>query len=244
MILLDCGNSQLKAQDWRNDRVVASCAIAYQRPWVERLSSWLGAQAAEHCYLASVLAGERRAALDACLAARFGDAVTRFRSEAEALGVRSAYAEPATLGVDRWLALLGAAGLGVGDCFIVDAGSAITLDLLRADGTHLGGAILPGVNTSRADFERIFHYLDFSDPAIGRVDEPADSTAAAIHVDYARDSLEELCILLQRWQIHLAKDAPVLIAGGDAPRVLRALSQPLRLVPDLVFRGMRRLAVA
>ncbi len=244
MILLDCGNSQLKAQAWRDDRLVASCAIAYRRPWLERFSIWLDAQVADRCCIASVLGGERGAALDACLAARFGDAVTRFRSEAAAPGVRSAYAEPATLGVDRWLALVGAAGLGVGDCFIVDAGSAITLDLLRADGTHLGGAILPGVNTSQTDFEGIFHYLDFADPAIGRVGEPASSTAAAIHVDYARDSLEELCSLVQRWQIHMAKNAPVLLAGGDAPLVARALDHPCRLVPDLVFRGMRRLASA
>ena len=244
MILLDCGNSQLKAQAWRDERLVASCAIAHRRPWLERFATWLEAQDSDHCWLASVLGGERRAALDACLAARFGDAVTRFRSEAAALDVRSAYAEPATLGVDRWLALLGAAGLGVGDCFIVDAGSAITLDLLRADGTHLGGAILPGINTSRADFERIFHYLDFADPAIGRVHQPANSTAAAIHVHYAHGSLEELCILLQRWRIQLTKGAPVLLAGGDAPRVLRALDHPARLVPDLVFRGMRRLAAA
>lgn len=244
MILLDCGNSQLKAQAWRDERLVASCAIAYRRPWVERFSDWLDAQDARHCYLASVLAGERQAALDACLAARFDDAVTRFTSQAEALGVHSAYAEPATLGVDRWLALIGAAGLGVGDCYIIDAGSAITLDLLRADGTHLGGAILPGVNTSREDFARIFHTLDLSDPAMGRVAAPANATAAAIHVHYARDSLEELCMLVQRWQNYLVKDAPALLAGGDAPRVLRALDHPARLVPDLVFRGMRRLASA
>ncbi len=244
MILLDCGNSQLKAQAWRDQRLVASCAIAYRRPWRERFGDWLGRQPADRCYLASVLGGERQQALDACLGARFGDAVTRFRSEAEALGVRSAYAEPASLGVDRWLALIGAAGLGVGDCFIIDAGSAITLDLLRADGAHLGGAILPGVNTSREDFARIFHTLDFADPAIGRAAEPADSTAAAIHIDYARDSLEELCILVQCWQTRLAKGAIVLLAGGDAPRVLRALDRPARLVPDLVFRGMRRLAAA
>ena len=244
MILLDCGNSQLKAQAWRDERLVASCAIAYRRPWIERFSGWLETQEADRCYLASVLGGKRQAALDACLAAHFGDAVTRFRSQAEALGVRSAYAEPATLGVDRWLALLGAAGLGVGDCFIVDAGSAITLDLLRADGTHLGGAILPGVNTSRDEFRRIFHYLDFADPAIGRAEAPAGSTAAAIHIDYTRDSLEELGSLVQRWQNHLANGAPVLLAGGDAPRVPHALDRPSRLVPDLVFRGMRRLAMA
>lgn len=67
---------------------------------------------------------------------------------------------------------------------------------------------------------------------------------AAIHIDYARDTLEELTALVQRWQHHLVDDATVLPAGGDAARVLRALDRPARRLPDPVFRGLRRLATA
>mgnify|MGYP002634965015 CR=1 FL=1 len=34
----------------------------------------------------------------------------------------------------------------------------------------------------------------------------------------------------------------LLLAGGDAPRVQRLLGRPARILPDLVFRGMLRLA--
>jgi pantothenate kinase type III len=34
----------------------------------------------------------------------------------------------------------------------------------------------------------------------------------------------------------------LLLTGGDAARVQRILEQPARIVPDLVFRGMSRLA--
>ncbi len=74
--------------------------------------------------------------------------------------------------------------------------------------------------------------------------EHTGSTAAAIHIDYARDTLEELTALVQRWQYHLSRDAIVLLAGGDAPRVLRMLDRPVPLVNVLVFRGPRRPATA
>lgn len=77
-----------------------------------------------------------------------------------------------------------------------------------------------------------------------RAGSPAGSTAAAIHIDYTRDTLEELTALVLRWQPHLAPDATILLAGGDAPRALRALGRRARLVPDLVLRGLRRLATA
>ncbi|MDP1069535.1 type III pantothenate kinase, partial [Klebsiella pneumoniae] len=49
------------------------------------------------------------------------------------------------MGVDRWLAML-AAWQRVGQsCWVVDCGSAITLDLLDAEGRHQGGYILPGL---------------------------------------------------------------------------------------------------
>ena len=242
MILLDCGNHQVKAQYWRNEALQASFATRYRDGGVKRLVHWLQELDADPCYLSSVLDDRRQAELDARLAERFGERVTRFRSTAAALGVTSAYAEPERLGVDRWLALLGAAGLVDGDCIVIDAGSAITLDLLRADGRHLGGAILPGVNTSIDDFKRIFSHIDFTDPRIAQNEEPGGSTEAAIRIDYAGSSLEEVAILTQRWRERLANDASLLLAGGDAVLVQQALAQPVRLVPDLVFRGMRRLA--
>ncbi len=242
MILLDCGNSSLKAQLRDCGRVRASYACSYAVNWPQRLGHWLRATGATRCYQSSVLEPQRQALLDDCLAARFGAAVTRFRSEPRGGGVINGYRQPERLGVDRWLALIGAAGLVDGDCVVIDAGSAITLDLLRGDGQHLGGAILPGINTSLQRFQQIFSHIDFSDPEIGASDEPGCSTEAAIQIDYPRDSIERLCELVTRWIQHLERDASVLLAGGDASSVQAELAQPGRIVPDLVFLGMSRLA--
>src|SRR5262249_8511724 len=61
--------------------------------------------------------------------------------------------EPAKVGIDRLLAALAADRLrNVGNAAIViDLGTAITVDLVEADGSFWGGAILPGIGmASRA----------------------------------------------------------------------------------------------
>ena len=139
------------------------------------------------------------------------------------------------------MTLLAARDMAPGDCVVIDAGSAITLDLLRADGQHLGGAILPGFNISIEQFRHIFKYIDFSDPAIAETRQPGCSTEAAIHIDYAQSTTEILPGLVNRWSQLFDDDATLLLTGGDAQRIQRVLDQAGRVVPDLVFRGIRRL---
>ena len=60
-------------------------------------------------------------------------------------GVKINYADVTRLGVDRWLAMLGAFERSKGPCIVIDSGTAFTLDILNEDGMHLGGYILPGL---------------------------------------------------------------------------------------------------
>lgn len=244
MILLDCGNSLLKAQYWHGDLLQTSYACSYHPRWSDHFSHWLQNKPAEHCYLASVLDASRQPELEQILVKRFDSAITRFTSQAQASGVTNGYQQPEQLGVDRWLALIAAAERVSGDCIVIDAGSAITLDLLRSDGLHLGGAILPGINTSLDKFKHIFSDIDFSDAAISETRDPGCSTAAAIHINYTQSSFEVLSELVNRWILLLETKATILLAGGDAQQVQRKLTLPSEIVPDLVFRGMHRLATS
>jgi type III pantothenate kinase len=242
MILLDCGNSRIKAQFHDSGQLQASFSCSYGLDWDSILLRWMNPLSAHHCYFSSVLDSGRQARLDVCLARRFDGAVTRFTSRERALGVTNGYLEPARLGDDRWMALLAAEEMVDGNCLVIDAGSAITLDLLRADGRHLGGAILPGLNTSIGDFKRIFSHIDFEHAKIEQKDAPGCSTEAAIHIDYDHRSTETLPALVNRWTEILDSKAEILLTGGDAFGVQRLLEKPARILPDLVFRGILRLA--
>lgn len=61
-------------------------------------------------------------------------------------GVQNKYKTPATLGLDRWAAVLGANGIfGKQSCLVIDAGTCITYDLLNHKHEYFGGSISPGI---------------------------------------------------------------------------------------------------
>ncbi|MGY3054574.1 type III pantothenate kinase [Pedobacter sp. UYEF25] len=60
--------------------------------------------------------------------------------------VENNYETPATLGLDRWAAMLGAnATFKTEAVLVIDAGTCITYDLLTADRKYYGGSISPGI---------------------------------------------------------------------------------------------------
>ncbi len=72
----------------------------------------------------------------------------RVMSEMNKSAVTNSYDQPSQLGVDRWLALIGAAKLFPNkNILVIDAGTATTIDLLASNGQHQGGWILAGVKT-------------------------------------------------------------------------------------------------
>lgn len=61
-------------------------------------------------------------------------------------GIQNKYETPATLGLDRWAAVLGANSLFPNSAsLVIDAGTCITYDLLTSNGEYFGGSISPGI---------------------------------------------------------------------------------------------------
>ena len=65
-------------------------------------------------------------------------------SSAQAYGVTSHYQPVESLGVDRFVAMVAAHRYQAGDWVVVNLGTAMTADMLTADGHFLGGGIVPG----------------------------------------------------------------------------------------------------
>jgi type III pantothenate kinase len=250
MLLLDFGNSTIKGQWWLKNELQSSFSCRLDGHWKSRLKSVLpnieSTVDTTQCYFASVADVDSEAQLLNCLKAVTGiEHYVRLTTQKKAAGVLNGYTNPTKLGVDRWLALLGAIDFSDPvDKLIIDAGSAITLDLLNKDGKHLGGAILPGFNTSIARFKQIMSQADFDHPDIAQTDDPGASTEACIHINDASPSaLTNAAMvdqLIARWFKQLSPNAVMLVAGGDAQQI-NSHRQHLRYeIPDLVFRGMRK----
>lgn len=61
-------------------------------------------------------------------------------------GIKYSYRNPSTLGADRIATAVGAMSLFGRNVIVVDAGSAITIDVITSPGHHLGGVICPGMH--------------------------------------------------------------------------------------------------
>src|SRR4029453_14673479 len=158
-------------------------------------------------------------------------------------GIRNAYPQPAKLGVDRWLAMIGAHALERGPVCIVSVGTAMTIDGVAADGRHLGGVIVPGPdlmitsllkNTSdiaqRAQQGATSDGL-FADNTLGAIQQGADHALAA---------LVERAVGVMRRTLN---EAPkLLVTGGASDPVEKALGLPYRAGPALVLQGLAVLA--
>lgn len=241
MLLVDIGNTSLKAQWWQSGSLQSSTGINIRKRWDDLFSAYLAHVAVSECHYAcvpgSLAEDEFHRCLDGKIALPYRH---KMASQKIGAGVVSAYPEAQRLGVDRWLGLLGSVCVTNRDAIIVDAGSAITVDLLRGDGQHLGGAILPGFNTSIARFKEILSVADFNHVEISKIEMPGCSTESCIHINYGSGDIGYLDRLIDRWFGLLASNAVLIVSGGDANRVTKHPDLDYQIIPDLVFRGMRR----
>lgn len=150
------------------------------------------------------------------------------------------YRTPETLGIDRYLACLGAWSFdrAVPNAVIVtDAGTACTVDAMDAMGVYHGGVIMPGV---RMLIDVLGHGADGLFPVSPEIPEswPPDSTTTALQAGTAGT-------FLAAWEAHVRHlksvfpNANIWLTGGDAG-FLKRHSEIHCLTNDfLVFEGMR-----
>ena len=176
----------------------------------------------------------------------------RFATVARARGgVRIQYPDVSKLGADRWLAMLAGFKRARGSCLIVDSGTALTIDLLDADGLHLGGYIMPGLETSRAALTRNTS-IRLAPAETVESDAPGNDTGAAVRNGTLFMLRGALRAALERFEREHGRPQPedkrprpernspnVILTGGDAALLKGELGRDNVLtVPDLVLDGL------
>ncbi len=153
-----------------------------------------------------------------------------------AAGVTNSYADPARMGVDRWLAMLAAYNQAHASVCVVDCGSAITIDFVLADGRHRGGYIVPGkrlmersllANTAQVIADQTIDSFDLS---------PGTHTSAAVYhgINFVFEAIgQQLLVQLDRDY----PDSRLLVTGGDGELFARLAGRG-DYVPELVMDGL------
>lgn len=149
---------------------------------------------------------------------------------------RIRYATPATLGLDRFVACHGAWELLGGAAIVIDAGTAVTIDLIDASGVFLGGVITPGLGSLESA-------LRTQTPALPSVPRelsstyPPQSTVDAVKAGLLETWTAGIVHHLRQLRA-FAPEAGVVLTGADA-LLLASLGE---VKPDLLFDGLRSLS--
>lgn len=158
------------------------------------------------------------------------------RTQYRQCGVVNAYgSQYATLGTDRWLALLGYGEIPAErtHACVVDCGTAVTVDILCVDGQHKGGYIVPGLTMMAAALQQNtsgvrFEALD-QDGVV-----PGKSTAEAV----IHGAMKSITALIDGTVMD--SNADLVLTGGDALRIAPFLHVPYRHEPLLLLKGLQR----
>lgn len=153
--------------------------------------------------------------------------------------------EPDRVGVDRLLAASAAINLTAERPLIVmQAGSALTVDLVTDRNCFRGGAILPGIPMMLRLLGRAADML----PELEAVELfdlpklPGRNTEEAMKCGTASAMVGGAQHLTERYREQFGEKTLIVLSGGDGFRLASHLSEPIRVVPQLVLRGLLPIA--
>jgi type III pantothenate kinase len=149
---------------------------------------------------------------------------------------------PEQVGHDRLASAAAAASVKSHErpAIVVDAGSAMTVDVISRQGDLLGGAILPGLQASARALSTETDLLpqvgtahwDSLPPAVG------DSTEAAIHSGVFWGAVGAIRGLVDRMKSQIGGDAEVILTGGDMRHMAEHVDPQAAYRPYLVLTGI------
>ena len=236
-MILECdlGNTLCK---WRvvggKERLGGSSACNY-----EALESSLPEIDVERIKVASVAATDRNEIIERFLTLKYGRKVEWAVSEASCAGVTCGYSEPASLGVDRWLAVLAAFNLKKNNVVVVDVGSALTVDLVSKEGCHLGGYIIPGDRLMWTallkDTGKVRFNINELKPSLKFGLDTSSAVSAGIHAAL----LGAIMVAVNGAKENLNGVFDVIITGGGAESIANDLPINSEVCPELVLDGLQ-----
>lgn len=238
-IVVDVGNTRIKWGRCADDRVIEMASLAHddENDWRRQLADWQipsgsiwgvsGVQPAQRDRLCTWLAGQGHKI----------DVVNSYRQ----LPLRIEVDHPDKVGLDR---LLNAVAVNEvrspeAGAFIVDAGTAVTVDYVDAFGTFQGGAIFPGLRLMAKALHDYTAMLPLVDDMFQPLQFPARNTEDALRAGIVQAVVGGIHRLTAS-----RRDCQLFLGGGDASLLFTQVSsqpllnsQPLRIWPEMTTRN-------
>jgi type III pantothenate kinase len=238
-LLIDIGNTRIKWQHRGNENILDSSSMMVE-DFMDIDFSDL--QSVKKVFISNV---NQAVVLD-----KIKESVTKFncpiivaKSETNQILIND-YEDSLSLGVDRWLTALGAWQKYKKPLLVINAGTAITIDLIDLDSQgkpHFkGGMILPGVAISLAILNDSTNLIDTK---IGTTKYPSVNTTDAVTTGIFTSIQGAVNLVCKK----LPATLPILLTGGDATLIYEQSDNEwksrIKMEDDLVFEGLSLLNI-
>lgn len=231
--LFDLGNTRLKCAPLVAGRIGEVIALPHREADLADALAQALPQRIDVAHVASVANEALRVALLQALTQR-ARRISLARTQASFGGFRIAYAQPHKLGVDRFLAMLGARARNREAVLVCGIGTALTIDLVDAAGRHVGGRIAPSPALMREALHERAPQLSlqggaYADFAIDTEDALASGCEGA--------ALALMQSSVEAAHRQLGQRPRLLLHGGGLGEVATHLPEATP-VPSLVLEGL------
>ena len=229
---IDAGNTRIKWRALDGSGVVhqgnqATASVLAGEPL--QLSGVSGLTLAQ---LSSVAGVKVVTKLSRQMASDFGVVLQVAKVSARVGAVSCGYLVPEKLGVDRWMAVLAVFQKTGRASVVVDAGSAVTIDVVTGEGKHQGGYIVPGIRLLHESLQKGTDQVQVNQAVSGNMNGPGVSTEQAV----TRGCTLMLVALIER--LAAEHRADLVITGGDALLLKAQLAPQVDYYADLVLDGL------
>lgn len=152
------------------------------------------------------------------------------------------YKTPETLGIDRYLACLGAFSASQKGVVVIDAGSACTIDYMDGKGVFQGGVIMPGFRSIMSVFKEVAPELP--EISVGIPENfPGKSTKESLQWGQVGFFVDGVISILEAYD-EKYEDYDLYLTGGDAGILFELLGHVGEVNPNLVLIGLREAVFA
>lgn len=246
-LFIDVGNSRIKLALLDGDNYEYLGAFPVDKLVSTENSSHFFSQLdcqPDHIYISSVAEAGIEMKLRDLIAELWQLLPVFMSAQSACCDIHNGYSQAHQLGVDRWMAMMGAREQTSGSFIVIDAGTAITVDAV-IDGEHKGGLIVPGIQTMRtsllqeaANLNPDCHALIDSTQDKKSLGPLASDTQSAICGGTLYKAAAFVNNVIVDIQSQYINHLDIYLTGGDGALISSLLNIPNEYIEDLVLLGM------
>jgi len=242
-VLIDIGNTRVKVGAEESGKVSYIFSSSYDpkdpQPFLDQFSSYLDLHQLKNIYLSSVASKKTNDHFvrNICKLTEITPQVAV--TNRKMCGLENAYSKPEILGIDRWLALIGAFNLFDAPMCVVDCGTAVTIDTINDKGFFIGGLIVPGLAIMRNALIKNADAIDEYGEIAEKNYFPKD-TSSAVNAGTVLSITALVEKVLHHYEATEYQKPLCVVTGGDGKIIQSYMDVESIYHPNLVFHGLAK----